>query len=148
MLENLSANSPRWPFFLVFALLLIASLVSFALLRTIPQFGGGETWREAKHMRLAFLPGVLNIVLLVWFFSGSLPARQAGGLAGIMGAPQFDLPQAALAYYSTVPGAEVQVGNAPCTVSVFLLPWLVPSMVILWTSCVIIGTVALRKLSQ
>ena len=81
-------------------------------------------------------------------FSGSLPARQAGGLAGIMGAPQFDLPQAALAYYSTVSGAEVQVGNAPCTVSVFLLPWLVPSMVILWIFCVIIGIVALRKLSR
>ena len=62
-----------------------------------------------------------------------------------MGAAQFALPQAALAYYAAVPGVEGQLGNASCTVSVFLLPWLVPSMVILWIICVIIGIVALRN---
>ena len=96
----------------------------------------------------AGLPGVLNLIPLAWLFSTSLPARQAGGIAGIMGAAQFALPQAGMAYYGAVPGAGGQIGNPSCTVSVFLLPWLVPSMVILWIGCVITGMFALRKLTR
>ena len=141
-------DSPRWPFLLVFVLPVITALASFAILTAMPQCGGDEPWWEAKHFRLAFLPGILNLVPLAWLVSKSLPASQAGGIAGIMGAAQFALPQAALAYYAAVPGAGGQLGNPSCTVSVFLLPWLVPSMVILWIICVIIGVIALRKLAR
>lgn len=147
------ASNPRWPFLILFILPIIAALASFAFLTLIPQCGGYETWWEAKHVRLAFLPGVLSIFPLACLFSGSLPARQAGGIAGLMGAAQFALPQAALAYYAAVSGSanpvsESQIGNPSCTVSVFLLPWLAPSMVILWVACVIIGIVALGKLTH
>lgn len=153
ILRNVSPDSHRWPLLLVFGLPLVAGLAGFAILSVMPQCGGDETWWEAKYVRLAFLPGVLNLVPLAWLFSKSSIARQAGGLAGIMGAAQFALPQAALAYYAAVPGAAVpgaegQLDNASCTISVFLLPWLAPSMVILWIICVIIGIVALHKLNR
>ena len=148
MFRNFSLNKPIWPFLLVFVLPIIASLASFALLTAIPQCGNDETWWEAKHVRLAFLPGILNLLPLAWLISGSLLARQAGAIAGIMGAAQFALPQAALAYYAAVPGVGGQIGIPSCTVSVFLLPWLVPGIFILWIGCVIAGYLALRKLSR
>ena len=146
MLRKVKLGSPIWPFLFVFVLPPVAAMVSFAIVSVMPQCGADETWWEAKHVRLAFLPGALSLVPLGWLFSKSPIARQAGGIAGLMGASQFALPQAALAYYAAVPGAEGQLGNASCTVSVFLLPWLAPSMVILWITCVIMGIVPLRKL--
>ena len=36
-------------------------------------------------MRMAYLPGVVGVIPVTWLFSPSLPAQQAGGIAGIMG---------------------------------------------------------------
>ena len=141
-------DNPSWPFLLVFLLPLIAALASIGILTEMPKCGSDETWWEAKHVRLAFLPGVVGLIPLAWLFSSSLPAKQAGGIAGIMGAAQFALPQASVAYYAAVAEAGSQVGNPSCTVSVFLLPWLVPSIVVLWFGCLIMGAFALRKLTR
>lgn len=148
MLPSVYLDKPHWPFSLLFFIPLITSLAGFVILAEVPRCGGDEPWWEAKHVRLAFLPGVLNLVPLAWLFFKPQSTRQAGLTAGIMGAAQFALPQAALAYYAAVPGADGQIGNPSCTVSVFLLPWLVPSMVILWLGCVIIGVLAHRKLTR
>ena len=85
MLRNLSLDNPRWPFSLVFVFPVFTALAGFAFLTAMPQCGGDEPWWEEKHVRLAFLPGILNLAPLAWLFSKSLPARQAGGIAGIMG---------------------------------------------------------------
>ena len=96
-------------------------------------------------MRLAFLPGLLNPAPLAWLFSPDPQVRQAAGISGLMGLAQLALPQAAVAYYAAVPGAEGQAANASCTVSSFLLIWLIPGMIALWLICVIMGLAILLR---
>jgi len=62
----------------------IAALASFGVLAEIPQCGSDEKWWKAMHVHPAFLPGVVSLIPLAWMFSSSLPARQAGGIAGFM----------------------------------------------------------------
>ena len=62
-------------------------------------------------MRLAFLPGAVNLLPILWLLSRTPSVKLAGGLAGIMGGAQFLLPQAALSYYAVGPGADGQAGN-------------------------------------
>ena len=99
-------------------------------------------------MRLAFLPGMLGLLPLVWLFSHKPKVKQAAGLAGLMGAAQFALPQAAVAYYSAVPGSGSQIGNPSCTISSFLLTWLVLGMIVMWILGVLLGTTVLRATAR
>ena len=107
---------------------------------SIPQFQLDEV--------LAFLPGIVNLVPLIWLLSRNIKVKQAGGLSGIMGGAQFLLPQAAIAYYAAGPGAGGQGGNLACSVSIFLLPWLAPGMIVLWLACVVLGVAALHGITR
>ena len=138
-------NSPVWPFLLVFILPVITALAGFAIVTGLPDCGVDEPWWEPGHIRLAFLPGLLNLLPLVWLLSSVRLVRQAAIVAGFMGAAQFALPQAALAAYAAGPGAEGQLGTGFCAISSFMLPWLALAMLILWLVCLVTGAIMLRR---
>ena len=133
-----------WPFLLLSVVPIVTGLTGFAILTGLPDCGVDEPGWQAGHIRLAFLPGLLNLLPLVWLFSRTTRVKQVGGIFGLMGAAQFALPQAAFAAYAAGPGAAGQIGNASCTVSSFILIWLAPAMIILWLVCVIMGGLMLR----
>ena len=147
-LLQVNPNRPLWPFLSVFVLPVITALAGFAIVFSLPECGADEAWWEIGHMRLAFLPGILNLFPILWLVSRRPSVKLAGGLAGIMGGAQLLLPQAALAYYAVGPGAGGQGGNAACTVSSYLLLWLAPGMLILWLVCVILGAAILNGMTR
>ncbi len=138
-------NSPVWPFLLVFILPIITALAGFAIITGLPDCGVDEPWWEAGHIRLAFLPGLLNLLPLVWLPSSIRLVRQAAIVSGFMGAAQFALPQAAFAAYAAGPGATGQLANGSCAISSFMLPWLALAMLILWLMGVITGAMMVRR---
>ena len=134
-----------WPLLLVVILPIITALAGFAISTGLPDCGVDEPGWEVEHIRLAFLPGLLNLLPLVWLLSSVRLVRQAAIVAGLMGAAQFALPQAALAAYAAGPGVAGHLGNGSCAISSFMLPWLVLAMLILWLVCVITGAMIMRR---
>jgi hypothetical protein len=147
-LLRINPHRPLSRFLLVFLIPVLTALSSFAIVLSLPDCGIDEPAWELGHMRLAFLPGVLNLVPILWLLSRAPRVKQAAGVAGIMGGAQFLLPQAAIAYYAAVPGAGGQGVNAACSVSSFLLLWLVTGMIILWLVCVILGVAVLHSMAR
>ena len=134
---------PFWPYLLVFVLPIITAFASLGIVSQLPDCGGDEPWWEAGHIRLAFLPGLLNLLPLAWLLSRTPKVREAAVISGLMGTAQFALPQGAFAAYAIGPGAGGQIGNASCTISSFSLLWVMPGMFILWLVCVIMGAAIL-----
>jgi hypothetical protein len=95
-------------------------------------------------MQLAFLPGLINFLPLLWLLSNRANIRWASLVAGVLGATRFALPQASIALYAASSGE--QLGDPSCSVSIFLLALLIPLMAAAWLISIVVGAVVLRRL--
>jgi hypothetical protein len=70
-------------------------------------------------MRLALLPGLVDLVPFVWLVSAKAQVRRAAAVAGVIGVVRVVLPQLEVGIYAA--GYGGQGGDPSCSVSVFLL---------------------------
>ncbi|MDO8616970.1 MAG: hypothetical protein Q7T33_14760 [Dehalococcoidia bacterium] len=114
--------------------------ISLLILGSIPECAGDEPWWELRHFEIALLPGLADLLPLLWLASGTPGVRGAAIVAGLMGSARYAIPQAATLIYST------SYGDGECTISVFFVAAaLVPVMLILWlVSALIVAVILLR----
>ena len=139
-------NRPLWPFLLVFLAPLVTVPITGGIIVSLPDCGLDEPWWELRHIQLALLPGVVNLLPPVWLVSAKSQVRRAGAVAGMIGVARVALPQVLVVIYATSSGR--QAGDPTCSVSVFLLVWLVPLMLGVWITSALFGAFALRRIAR
>ena len=139
-------NNPLWPLLLVILSPLVTLPVSWGILILLPNCGLDEPWWDLTHMRLALLPGFVDLVPIVWLASAKTQVRKAASIAGVVGVIRVALPQMAVGIYAARFGG--QDGDPACAVFSFLLIPLVLLMLAVWAVSVLICAFALRRLTR
>jgi hypothetical protein len=120
--------------------------ITGAIIWFLPDCGVDEPWWQLGHIRLALLPGLLDLVPLVWLVSARAKVRRAAAVAGVIGVARVALPQLVVGLYAAGYGGE---GAGPsCSVSVFLLTPLVLLMLGVWAASALFCGVALRRATR
>lgn len=120
--------------------------VTYGIIMALPDCGLDEPWWELRHLRLALLPGLVDLLALAWLASRTAAVRRAAVVAGFMGVARFVLPQAGLLYAASSAG---QVLDPACSVSVFFLAAvLAPMMLALWLGSALVIAVMLYRGSR
>lgn len=86
---------------------------------TLPRCDIDEPWWQLKDMRLALLPGLVDLVAFVWLLSANSQVKKVAASAGAIGVCRVALPQLAVGFYAARFGG--QGGDPACAVSSFLL---------------------------
>ena len=97
-------------------------------------------------MRLALLPGLADLVPIVWLASTKTQVRKAAAAAGVVGVIRVELPQLAVGYYAATIGR--QDGDPACAVSSFLLIPLALLMLGVWAASALICVFVLRRMTR
>ena len=97
-------------------------------------------------MRLALLPGFVDLVPIVWLASTKTQVRKAAGVAGVVGVIRVTLPQLAVGYYAARSGG--QDGDPACAVSSILLVPLTLLILVVWAASALICAFALHRVTK
>ena len=120
--------------------------VSWGILYLLPSCGVDEPWWQLGHMRLALLPGLVDLIPIVWLASAKTQVRKAAAVAEVAGVIRVALPQLAVRYYGASPGG--QDGDPACVVSSFLLIPLALLMLALWAVSALVCAFVLRRVTR
>ena len=112
----------------------------------MPICGVDEPWWQLAHMRLALLPGFLDLVTIIWLASAMPQVRKAAAVAGVTGVIRVAWPQVAVGFYSASSGG--QDGDPDCAVSSFLLVPLALLMIADWGASAVICIAVLRRMTR
>jgi hypothetical protein len=93
--------------------------MSWGVLLTLPSCGIDEPWWELAHIRLALLPGLVDVVAFVWPVSANSGVKKVAAAAGAIGVIRVVAPQLAVGLYAA--RISGQGSDPACAVSVFLL---------------------------
>ena len=148
LIRNFGAklDRPLCPFLLVILAPLVTVPITWGIFAYLPDCGADEPWWQLRHIQRALLPGLLNLLPFAWLASRKVPVRRMGAVAGMIGVVRVALPQVLVVIYAT--SSVGQPGNSSCTVSVFLLVWLVPIMLGVWVASTLLGGYALRRIAR
>ncbi len=113
---------------------------------SLPDCGVDEPWWQLRHMRLALLPGLVDLGPFVWLVSAKAQVRRAAAVAGVIGVARVALPQLAVGLYAA--GYGGQAGDPSCSVSVFLLVSLIPLMLGVWAASTLFCAFVLRQVAR
>ena len=120
--------------------------VSMGILLTLPNCGIDEPWWQLNHIRLALLPGSMDLVAFVWLASANSQVRKAAATSGVIGIIRVALPLLAVGYYAARSG--VQENNPACDVSSFLLIPLALLIIGLWAFTALISAFVLWRVTR
>ena len=112
----------------------------------MPNCGLDEPWWDLTHIRLALLPGFVDLVPIVWLASAKTQVRKAASIAGVVGVIRVALPQMAVGIYAARFGG--QDGDPACAVSSFLLIPLALLMLAVWAVSALVCAFVLRRLTR
>ena len=125
-------NRPIWPLLLVFLSPLVTLPITGIVISSLPECGNDLPWWQVGHLRLALLPGVVDLVPFVWLLSAKSRVKHAAAIAGVIGVARVALPQLTLGFIAARygppegttfgPSAGDYLGRDPsCFVSPFML---------------------------
>lgn len=138
-------DRPFWPFLLLFISPIVTAPLTAGVILSLPECGVDEPWWILSHMQLAFLPVMVDLLPFLWLASHTAQVKWAAVFAGLIGAVRFAFPQVAMAIYAA--GSGGQSADPSCSVSIFLLVWLAPSMIGLWLISSLIGGAMLHRMT-
>ena len=141
-------NRPLWPLLLVVLSPLVTLPITGIVISFLPECGNDVPWWQVGHLRLALLPGVVDLVPFVWLLSGKSRVKHAAAMAGAIGVARVALPQLTLGFIAARYGGQEGTPIGPpagqyisrdpsCFVSLFML---VPLLLL------VIGTFAVSAL--
>ena len=139
-------NRPLWPLLLVILSPLVTLPITGGIIWLLPDCGVDEPWWQLGHMRLALLPGLVDLVPFVWLASAKAQGRRAAAVAGVIGVARAALPQLAVGLYAA--SYFGQGGDPACSVSVFLLASLILLMLGIWAASALLSAFVLRRLAR
>ena len=99
-----------------------------------------------EHIRLALLPGSMDLVAFVWLASANSQVRKEAATSGVIGIIRVALPLLAVGYYAARSG--VQECNPACAVSSFLLIPLALLIIGLWAFTALISAFVLWRVTR
>ena len=140
-------DRPVLPYLLLSVSPVLTLPVSWIILQSIPDCGEDEPWWELRHFELALLPALADFLPFLWLVSGAPGVRRAALVAGLIGSARYAILQAVTLNYSMSYGYAGQghTLNSDCTISIFIVVWLVPLMLTLWLVSVLIVAVILSR---
>ena len=100
-------DNSRWPLLLVAMSPIVVAPVTVGIILALPDCGLDEPAWRLHHMRLALLPGLVNIRALSWLASSNAPVRHAAVVATLIG----------LAAARIVPMGDRGIGKIPDGIS-------------------------------
>ena len=139
-------DKPHWPFLMMFFSPVLTLPITGGIIAGLPDCGLDEPWWELRHMRLALLPGLVDLLLFAWLLSGKLKVRLAAVVAGVIGIFRVGFPQVLLSIYVTSSGG--QAVDPSCSVSSFLLVWMILAMLGVWAASTLIGATVLHRITR
>jgi hypothetical protein len=110
--------------------------LSAIILASVPDSGMDEPWWELRHLEIALLPGLADLLPFLWLVSRAPDVRRAAFVAGLLGMVRYAVPQAATLIYGTSYG-EISI--------FFVLGILAPMMLTLWLVTLVIAAVMLLR---
>ncbi len=139
LVAQMGLDRPLWPLFLVVLSPLVTIPIIGIVISFLPECGNDEPWWQVEHLRLALLPGMVDLVPFVWLLSAKTRVKRAAAIAGVIGVARLALPQLTLALIAMrYGGQEGSIGppagdylsrDPSCFVSPFMLVPLVLLMV-------------------
>ena len=130
---------------MVFSQLLMLP-VSWGILLTLPSCGIDEPWWELALIRLALLPGLVDVAAFVWLVSANSQVKKVAAAAGAIGVIRLVAPQLAVGLYAARLGG--QGSNPACAVSVFLLVPLAVLILAVWLVSALIAAFMLWRVTR
>jgi hypothetical protein len=116
---------------------LVTLPISGGILFLLPSCGIDEPWWQLGHLRLALLPGLVDLVAFVWLVSANIQVKKVAATAGVMGVVRVALPQLAVGLYAARLGG--QASDPECAISVFLLMPMTALMLAVWVVTALIA---------
>ena len=136
-------DRPALPYLMLAASPLLTLPISWIILGSLPDCGEDEPWWEFRHLEIALLPALADLLPFLWLVSGTPGVRRAAIVAGLMGSARYAIPQAATLIYSMSSGGQAL--NSQCTISSFFVAAMAPVMLALWlVSALIVAVILLR----
>ena len=111
--------------------------MSWGILFLLPNCGLDQPWWQLTHMCLALLPGLADLVPIVWLASTKTQVRKAAFAAGVVGVIRVRLPQLVVGDYAARFGGHG--GDPDCAVSSFLLVLLTLLILAVWAASALIS---------
>ena len=152
-LTQIFLDRPLYPFLLLFLLPIATAPITFLILLHLPGcvIGDESSW-ELRHAKMAFLPGVANLLPFLWLMSPTAKVRRSAMVAGLTGATLFALPQVGL-IFPFIEGMTVSGSLSSCPGYVYVHPLYVgilvlPAMLILWFVSTLLGTVIFFRITR
>ena len=106
--------------------------MSWGILFFLPNCGLDQPWWQLTHMCLALLPGLADLVPIVWLASTKTQVRKAAFAAGGVGVIRVRLPQLVVGDYAARFGGHG--GDPDCAVSSFQLVLLTLLILAVWAA--------------
>ncbi len=123
-------NRPLWPLLLVILSPFVTLPITGIVISFLPECGNDWPLWQVRHLRLALLPGVVDLVPFVWLLSAKSRVKHAAAIAGVIGVARVALPQLTLAFIAARYGGQGPFGpsagqyssrDPSCFVSPFML---------------------------
>ena len=112
----------------------------------LPDCGVDEPAWQLRHLQLALLPGLVDLFSFVWVVSAKAQVRRAAAVAGLIGVSRAALPQVLVGIYATSAGRLA--GDPSCSVSIFLLQWLIPLVLGVWAASALFCVLVHRRVTR
>jgi Na+/phosphate symporter len=97
-------------------------------------------------MRLALLPGLVDVVAFAWLVSANSQVKKVAAAAGVIGVVRVALPHLAVGFYAARSGG--QGSDSECAISVFLLIPVTALMLAVWVVTALVAAFMLWRVTK
>ena len=142
-------NKPIWPFVLLFLLSLttwpaifVLAAITLSATCSIPSFGNvhGLSYWGLGHTELAFTPSIANLLPFLWLASSTARVKQAGRVAGLIGAAMIILAQLGI-FGSSEFGSDIECSGGMYVAATITMVVFLPGIFLLSLAATVIGGV-------